>query len=201
MVMSNFFLPSTGRALYRPDVMAQRVRLRDQLAIPPAHYATFVHPAAYVAPSVRIGHGSVVFAQSNIMSGVTIGCHVVINSGVSIEHDTEVSSPLLERSLGPSSNSVEERFLGWALRSERRWSSVTSPLWAWDQSYWNMCRIPHGSMESQPGCTLDSLRVPRDDGSLLPVECNKGQWGVPFAGQWGVPFAGKRLSGRASHFS
>jgi sugar O-acyltransferase (sialic acid O-acetyltransferase NeuD family) len=50
-------------------------------------WAAVIHPSAYVHPSVRIGHGSVVFAGSAIQPDTTVGSHCVINTLASVDHD------------------------------------------------------------------------------------------------------------------
>jgi sugar O-acyltransferase (sialic acid O-acetyltransferase NeuD family) len=50
-------------------------------------FATVVHPAAIVHPSVRLGAGTVVFAGAIIQPDAVIGGHVIINTGASIDHD------------------------------------------------------------------------------------------------------------------
>ena len=42
-------------ALYRPDLIKERMALRDSYGIPLERYATFVHHSAYVAQSARMG--------------------------------------------------------------------------------------------------------------------------------------------------
>jgi sugar O-acyltransferase (sialic acid O-acetyltransferase NeuD family) len=52
-----------------------------------AEWARPVHPSAVVFPSVTIGPGSVVFAGSVLNSCARLGAHVVVNTGVVVEHD------------------------------------------------------------------------------------------------------------------
>ena len=51
---------------------------------------TVVHPSAVVAPSARIGQGTVVMAGSLINSDSQIGMGVIVNTGAIIEHDCRV---------------------------------------------------------------------------------------------------------------
>jgi sugar O-acyltransferase (sialic acid O-acetyltransferase NeuD family) len=53
-------------------------------------WISVVHPTAYVHPSVRIGHGVVVFAGALIQPDATVGDHVIVNTGASIDHDCSV---------------------------------------------------------------------------------------------------------------
>ena len=50
-----------------------------------------VHPRATVAPSARVGDGSVVFAGSVLGNGVEIGEDAVLYSGVLVEHDCRLA--------------------------------------------------------------------------------------------------------------
>ena len=77
-------------ALYRPDVMKERIALLASYGLPHDCFARFVHPLAYVAPSAKIGAGSVVFAHASVMKGSVIGDFSIVNSQVTVEHDTSV---------------------------------------------------------------------------------------------------------------
>jgi len=48
------------------------------------------HPAALVAPSARLGRGSVVLAGGIINASANIGENVIVNTGTIVEHDCEV---------------------------------------------------------------------------------------------------------------
>lgn len=50
-------------------------------------FATVLHPSAFVHPSVTIGPGSVVFAGAVIQPGASIGCHAIVNTAASVDHD------------------------------------------------------------------------------------------------------------------
>lgn len=50
-------------------------------------FATAVHPMAWVAPTARLGEGTVVFAGAIIQPDTVIGRHVIVNTGASIDHD------------------------------------------------------------------------------------------------------------------
>lgn len=50
-------------------------------------WVTLVHPSAVVAPSVRLGEGTVVFAGAIVQPDSVIGRHVIINTGSSVDHD------------------------------------------------------------------------------------------------------------------
>ena len=79
-------------ALHRPDVMKDRAELLAGYGLYEDRFSTFVHPMAYVALSARVGPGSVVFAHSSILRNAVIGNFCIINSQVTIEHDTRIGS-------------------------------------------------------------------------------------------------------------
>jgi sugar O-acyltransferase (sialic acid O-acetyltransferase NeuD family) len=79
-------------ALYRPDVMKERVALLDSYGLPAERFTTFVHPLAYVARSATISEGSIVFASSSVMKGVAIERHCIVNCHVTIEHDARIGA-------------------------------------------------------------------------------------------------------------
>jgi UDP-perosamine 4-acetyltransferase len=53
-------------------------------------WARAVHPSAHVAPAVRIGVGTVVFAGAIVQPDTVIGAHVILNTGSSVDHDNEI---------------------------------------------------------------------------------------------------------------
>lgn len=77
-------------ALYRPDVMPARRALLQSLGIPRERFTNFIHPAAYVSPSVVLGHGNVIMSQCTLQHGVSLGDFNIINSNVVIEHDSRI---------------------------------------------------------------------------------------------------------------
>ena len=79
-------------ALYRPDVMEQRVGLLSGLGIPTERYANFVHPLAYKSRSAAIGQGNVILSGASLQHGVKLGNHNVINSNVVIEHEATLNN-------------------------------------------------------------------------------------------------------------
>ena len=52
-----------------------------------SNWQTFVHPHAFVHPSVKLGKGTVVFAGAVIQPDVVIGDHCIINTGATVDHD------------------------------------------------------------------------------------------------------------------
>lgn len=79
-------------ALYRPDLIKERIVLRDSYNIPLDKWANFVHHSAFVAKSVQMGYGNVVLANSVLNSGVVLGNYNTIHSNVLIGHDTVIGN-------------------------------------------------------------------------------------------------------------
>ena len=64
-------------------------RIRERISIDlDMEWATVVHKAAWVDPTVEIGEGTVVFAGAVIQAAAKIGRHVVINTCASVDHDS-----------------------------------------------------------------------------------------------------------------
>lgn len=72
------------------EKMAERLELIESYQIPDERWYTFVHPLAYVAQSVKLGHGTVVFVGSAIHSNAKIGNHCTFSAITTIGHDTTV---------------------------------------------------------------------------------------------------------------
>jgi acetyltransferase EpsM len=53
-------------------------------------YATCVHSSATIASTVRIGVGTVVLHRAIVQPNTTIGRHVLVNTGASIDHDNDI---------------------------------------------------------------------------------------------------------------
>lgn len=54
------------------------------------NWITAIHPHSYVAPSARVGSGTVVFAGAVVQPGTTIGRHAILNTGCGVDHDCEI---------------------------------------------------------------------------------------------------------------
>ena len=63
-------------------------------------FARVYHPSAVVSPNSSIGEGTVVMQGSIIQSGARVGCHCIVNTGSSVDHECfiEVFSPKDKRS-------------------------------------------------------------------------------------------------------
>lgn len=75
-------------ALYRPDMIKERIELRGSYGIPLERYANFAHQSAYVARSALMGYGNIILANSVINPHVQMGNFNTIQSGTLIGHDT-----------------------------------------------------------------------------------------------------------------
>lgn len=66
-------------------------RVRSELSGElPLEWVTVVHPAAWVHESVSLGAGTVVFAQAAVQPASRLGCHVIVNTAATVDHDCTV---------------------------------------------------------------------------------------------------------------
>lgn len=77
------------------------VAQRLQCIQPSLHFATLVHPRAWIAQRVTLGQGSVVFAGALINVDTTIGVHTSLNLGCTISHDCVIGDFV---SIGPGAH-------------------------------------------------------------------------------------------------
>ncbi len=78
-------------ALYRPDLMPQRLALVRELAIPLERFTNFIHPLAYVSSSTVMGHGNVILSHACLQHGVALGNFNIVNSHVVLEHEAKIA--------------------------------------------------------------------------------------------------------------
>ncbi len=76
--------------LYRPDLISERIDLRNSFKIPDERYFTFIHPSCVGARSAQIGYGSCVLANTVVNANAGIGNHCTIHSCCLIGHDTQM---------------------------------------------------------------------------------------------------------------
>ena len=73
-----------------PDNYFSRRVIVRRLALVPERYGTIVHPAASIASTVALGHGSVVLAGAVATAQARIGNHVAVMPLVVITHDDQI---------------------------------------------------------------------------------------------------------------
>lgn len=76
--------------IFRIDGNRERIALFENLGIPDDRLATFVHPMAYVAPSVELGPGCVIMPQVAMSPGTKLGKGCIMMVGATMGHDNEV---------------------------------------------------------------------------------------------------------------
>lgn len=52
-----------------------------------ALWTTLVHPAAWVDPAASLDSGTVICAGAVLQPGVSVGCHAIVNTCASVDHD------------------------------------------------------------------------------------------------------------------
>ena len=76
--------------ILRIDGNHERIAMFESLGIPDDRLATFVHPMAYVAPSVQLGPGCVVMPNVSMSPASKLGKGCLMMAGSMIGHDDEV---------------------------------------------------------------------------------------------------------------
>lgn len=76
--------------LYRPDVLKERVAIRENLHIPFSKFYTFIHPSVMLAKSAKIGVGNVFLANVVVNCNAVIGNFNTVNSGTLLGHDIKI---------------------------------------------------------------------------------------------------------------
>lgn len=79
-------------ALYRSDILKERIALRESLNIPQERFLSFVHPTAYIAKSAQLGFGNIILANCVINNNVVIGNFNTMNSNSLVGHDTHIEN-------------------------------------------------------------------------------------------------------------
>ena len=67
-----------------------RQKIVRKLGLSNDHYISLIHNSAIVSPSVRVGHGTVIMANTVIQADTEIGHHSIINTKSVIEHDNQI---------------------------------------------------------------------------------------------------------------
>lgn len=76
--------------ILRIDGNKERIAMFEGLGIPDDRLATFIHPMAYVAPSVQVGSGCVILPQVAMSPGSKLGKGCIMMVGATMGHDNEV---------------------------------------------------------------------------------------------------------------
>lgn len=76
--------------IFRIDGNRERIALFESLEIPDDRLATFVHPMAYVAPSVELGPGCVILPNVSMSPATKLGKGCLMMAGSMMGHDNVV---------------------------------------------------------------------------------------------------------------
>ena len=77
-------------AILRIDGNKERIEMFEALDIPDDRLASFVHPMAYVAPSVQLGPGCVIMPNVSMSPGTQLGKNCFMMVGSMMGHDNRV---------------------------------------------------------------------------------------------------------------
>lgn len=77
---------ATGMSPIIVSVGDNRIRknLAEHLS---CEFGIALHPSAILSPDIVVGKGSVVMQGAILQAGVSIGCHCIVNTGASIDHE------------------------------------------------------------------------------------------------------------------
>lgn len=76
---------SSRSYMRKPEILAK-------LALPRDRYASIVHPAATISPSVVIGAGTVILANTTLCANVSVGDHAMMLPGCVVGHDSHIGT-------------------------------------------------------------------------------------------------------------
>ena len=76
--------------ILRIDGNRERIAMFESLGIPDDRLASFVHPMAYVAPSVQLGPGTIIMPQVAMSPGTKLGKGTIMMVGATMGHDNIV---------------------------------------------------------------------------------------------------------------
>ena len=76
--------------IFRIDGNRERIAMFEALEIPDDRLASFVHPMAYVAPSVQLGPGCIIMPQVAMSPGSKLGKGCIMMVGATMGHDNVV---------------------------------------------------------------------------------------------------------------
>jgi sugar O-acyltransferase (sialic acid O-acetyltransferase NeuD family) len=86
------FRPQAGEIYLLGPTTPTRAALAQELEKFGIEFFTLTHPTAYISPLAKLGRGVFIGANSVIAPGVVLDDHVFVNRGVTIGHDTRISS-------------------------------------------------------------------------------------------------------------
>jgi sugar O-acyltransferase (sialic acid O-acetyltransferase NeuD family) len=78
--------PSNAVIAIGSNQVRKKLAMQCQFAWP-----TIVHPFTWVAPTAKLGPGTVVLAGAVIQPDVQVGAHCIVNTSASVDHDCFVS--------------------------------------------------------------------------------------------------------------
>ena len=76
--------------ILRIDGNKERIAMFENLGIPDDRLVTFVHPMAYVAPSVQLGAGCIIMPNVSMSPGTKLGKGCLMMAGAMMGHDNVV---------------------------------------------------------------------------------------------------------------
>lgn len=76
--------------ILRIDGNRERIALFESLQIPDERLVTFVHPMAYVAPTVQLGAGCIIMPNVSMSPGTKLGTGCLMMAGSMMGHDNVV---------------------------------------------------------------------------------------------------------------
>lgn len=76
--------------ILRIDGNHERITMFEALGIPDDRMASFVHPMAYVAPSVQLGSGCIIMPNVSMSPASKLGKGCLMMAGAMMGHDNEV---------------------------------------------------------------------------------------------------------------
>lgn len=76
--------------ILRIDGNRERIAMFESLGIPDDRLASFVHPSAYVAPTVELGPGCIIMPNVSMSPGTRLGKGCFMMVGSMMGHDNEV---------------------------------------------------------------------------------------------------------------
>ena len=76
--------------ILRIDGNHERIAMFEALGIPDDRMASFVHPMAYVAPSVQLGSGCIIMPNVSMSPASKLGKGCLMMAGAMMGHDNEV---------------------------------------------------------------------------------------------------------------